>query len=474
MKTKLYFLNLLLFLAIFSACEPDDRMEAQPFVVAFQTPSISYSDMGAEQQINIVFSEPAVSAGTVKIRANAEDAEYGVEFHTEPEMEDNSFELPFQAGQTGISFIYHNQMLPYDDTDVDRMVTFEVVEINYSEYHNIQGYKSVRLSFLPSLGTTLEPEIGGPNQGDQVFVDLSTEITTKARRDSWDLGFYSGDQFRVTINGSIYMAARNLNVTNIDAVNQASVQAFQNQVTIGTFDPENENYIDAPTGLIEETAIDAISENNDDNKVYLVNLGYKVGTTTPPQGSVAVTGDPRGWKKIRILRSGDNYILQYANLNSTTHTEVVIPKSPNYNFTFFSFTTQNIVSVEPQKTNWDLSFTVFTNVILGAGSYGYSDFVLNNLKAGVKAYRVNIANPGNSDEFDDFKLRDVNPNNFANDQRVIGADWRDVFSGTAFADRFYVLKDLDGNHYKIRMLGFLSENGVRGYPKFEYKLILEN
>ncbi|RYF54563.1 MAG: hypothetical protein EOO39_39185, partial [Cytophagaceae bacterium] len=36
---------------------------------------------------------------------------------------------------------------------------------------------------------------------------------------------------------------------------------------------------------------------------------------------------------------------------------------------------------------------------------------------------------------------------------------------------FYVLKDLDGNYYKIRMLGFLNPSGMRGYPKFEYKLL---
>lgn len=38
------------------------------------------------------------------------------------------------------------------------------------------------------------------------------------------------------------------------------------------------------------------------------------------------------------------------------------------------------MSVEPTKTEWDLNFTVFTNEISGYGSYGYSDYVVNNVK----------------------------------------------------------------------------------------------
>lgn len=467
MKTKFSFLALL-FLALLSACEPDDGLEPQAFVAAFQKESYILTDVGPTQEITVVFSEPAKSSGTVTIQAEGSGAEYGVDFSTSPSAVNNRIVLPFTAGQDKATFTYNNLMFPYEVEDGNKMVRFRVVGIDYPTQSSIQGYTMLQLGFTASLGATILPQIGGPNQGDQVFIDLSEETETRARRDSWDLGFYGGDHFRVAINGSIYMAARNLNVTDIDAVTQASVSGFQNQVAIGTFDPENENYIDAPSGVITETAIDAISENDNDNKVYLVNLGYKVGTITPPQGSVAITGDPRGWKKIRILRDGSDYKLQYADLNSSTHQEVTISKNAAYNFTFFSFNTNQTVQVEPEKAKWDLAFTVFTNVIEGAGSYGYSDFVLNNLKGGVKAYRINVSQ---SVTYAGFNKAAVNESLFANDQRVIGADWRDVFSGTAFPDRFYVLKDVDGNYYKIRMLGFLSDTGVRGYPKFEYKLL---
>ncbi len=471
MKTKLYFTAFLVILGVLSACEPDDSTEALPFVAGFEKASYRFADIGPTQEMVLEFSKPAESAGSVMIKASSENGRYGIDFSTTPEAGDNGvFSLAFAAGQQRISFVYHNLMFPYSDDDDQKKMHFEIVQIDYAGFSNIQGYITTQLSFDASLGGTLLPEIGGPNQGDQVYVDLSEETVTKARRDSWDLGFYGGEHFRVAINGSIYMAARNLNVADIDAVNQASVSAFQNEVAIGTFDPENENYIDAPSGNILETAIGEISANDADNKVYLVNLGYKVGTTMPPQGSVAITGDARGWKKIRILREGSGYKLQYADLNSATHQEVSIAKNAAYNFTFFSFNTNQTVAVEPEKNKWDLGFTVFTNVIEGSGSYGYSDFVLNNLKAGVKAYRVNV-NPLLNISYAGFTKASVNEALLQDDQRVIGADWRDVFTGTAYTDRFYILKDYDGNYYKIRMLGFLSGNGHRGYPKFEYKLL---
>ena len=470
MKTKINYVAFLLMLVLFSACEADDTVEALPFVAGFERESYKYTD-DATQEITLVFSKPAETSGTVKIKVTGENSIYGVDYSTAPAADDDLLSIDFNAGQSKVSFTYYNLMLPYDDADLLKKVRFEVVQIDYAGFSNIQGYTLTQFTFGASLGAILVSEIGGPNQGDQVYVDLSEETMTKARRDSWDLGFYGGDQFRVVINGSIYMAARNLNVTNIDAVNQASVSSFQNQVSVGTFDPENENYIDAPSGNILETAIEAISSNDDDNKVYLVNLGYKVGTTAAPAGSVSITGDARGWKKIRILRDGDGYLLQYADLNSTTHQEVSISKNAAYNFTFFSFDTNQTMLVEPEKAKWDLCFTVFTNVIEGAGSYGYSDFVLNNLKAGVKVYRINVNASNPATVFGTFTKNDANDALFQNDQRVIGADWRDVFSGTAYADRFYVLKDLDGNYYKIRMMGFLNEGGLRGYPKFEYKLL---
>src|SRR5690606_8490665 len=201
-------------------------------------------------------------------------------------------------------------------------------EITHVSNGYTQGNSSTLVSLTESaaLGGSSTPNVGGANQPNQVYIDLSTQKETAVRRDSWDLGFYSGSEFRVGINGSIYMAVAELNFTDINAVTEADVADLMGLVAVGTFDPGNMDYIDHPDGNINGTAINAVSSTDSENKVYLLNLGYEVGTEVPNPGSVAVAGEHRGWKKIRILRSGENYVLQYANLNDASYQTATISK----------------------------------------------------------------------------------------------------------------------------------------------------
>lgn len=464
MKLKLLFRTALLSLVfIFLSCSQEDSILEDAFVVAFEVPSINLLEMADEESIGLVYSKVSTFSGAININIISSDLVYGVDFITIPEASNNELVLPVILGEFNNAFILKRLSNNFDE---DTEIIFNIIDIDYLD-SNIQGNSTIILNSSASLGGSLEPEVGGPNQGNQVFIDLSTGNATKVQRDSWDLGFYNGEQFRVTINGSIYMATRALSETNIDAVSQSDVSNLQPQVAVGTFNPSNADYIDAPNGNILETAIDEISENDAENPVYLLNLGYEIGTNTPTLGSVSIAGDQRGWKKIRILRNDDGYILQYANLEDTSHQSITIEKNSDYNFVHFSFNTNTLVSVEPQKDKWDISFTVFTNVISGAGSYGFSDFVTHNNKGNALAYRVNTSNF----EYDEFELTNIVTSNFSENQTTIGSSWRDVFNGTPFNDRFYVIKDPNGTIYKLKFLALTNNNGERGYPEFEYELL---
>ena len=91
----------------------------------------------------------------------------------------------------------------------------------------------------------------------------------------------------------------------------------------------------------------------------------------------------------------------------------------------------------------------------------------HNSKGGAKAYRVLTS----TSSYSEFNLASVNENLLSDNQAAIGEDWRDVFTGAPFNNRFFVVKDPNGNFYKIRFLSLTDNNGVRGYPKFEYKLL---
>lgn len=213
-----------------------------------------------------------------------------------------------------------------------------------------------------------------------------------------------------------------------------------------------------------------------------MNLGYEVGTTTPTVGSVSTDGAARGWKKIRITKQGNDYVLQYADLNATTAQSVTISKNTDYSFVFVSLDNGQTVNVQPKKNQWDLNFTGFTNYFpFGASSitYYYSDFVTTNMLGGTQVYEV-LATDANQTaiEFENFLATDINDTNFSTsltDQRVIGANWRNGGGPSSLPsikdDRFYVVKDVEGNIYKLRFLALTNDAGERGYPVFEYKIL---
>ena len=449
------------------SCSEDNDLVGDPFVVAFEQPDLNTSEMALQEVILMDYSKIAEQSGTFEITIDSQNAlEYAVDYVTVPEAIDNVISMSIETGTEENSIVFETLSNNIDEATV---ISLTVTNIDY-QYSNIQGNSQLIISSNISSSGAIEPELGGPNEGNQVYIDLSSRSTTEVQRDSWDLGFYNGNEFRVTINGSIYMATAALSETNIDAVSASGVSALQSQVAVGTFNPDNANYVDAPNGNILETAIDEISVNDAENPVYLVNLGYEVGTADANVGSVVISGDHRGWKKIRILRNGNDYVLQYADLDDTTHQEITISKNELYNLKHFSFNTNTIVDVEPQKEKWDICFTVFTNLIPGSGSYGYSDFIMHNRKGGALAYQVNTSDY----EYDDFVLSNINEANFSEDQTVIGSNWRSVFSGgSVHTDRFFIVKDPNGNIYKLKFIALTNENGERGYPEFEYELLTE-
>ncbi|GAA4233702.1 hypothetical protein GCM10022291_11390 [Postechiella marina] len=329
-------------------------------------------------------------------------------------------------------------------------------------------------------GASIAPEVGGPNEQNQVYVDLSSSISTVVQRDTWDLGFYSGAEFRVVINGTIAMAAAQLTATDIDAVTSSNqeIQDLQPMVKTNTYDKISMQYVDTPNGDLSGTAFSEISVTDANNHVYLVNLGYEIGTETPTTGAIDTTDEPRGWKKVRVLQDGSNYILQYADLDDTTHQEVLISKNSNYNYSFFSFNTNSEINIEPIKEEWDLSFTTFTDeVFIGTDSYGpyfYSDFVVTNKKQNTKVYMVD--NELQTDlSYENFTLADIDNTKFSSDQRSIGSSWRNSGGPGSLpslkTNVFYIVNDTDGNLYKLQFIALTNADGERGYPEFVYSLL---
>ncbi|MBW7673972.1 HmuY family protein [Chryseobacterium chendengshani] len=334
----------------------------------------------------------------------------------------------------------------------------------------------------PIEGKTVEPSVGGGAQPNQVWIDLSevdekgNPLQTFNRRTDWDLAFYSGNEFRVVLNSSIAMAAGKVdNATSLTQVTEANAATLMNQIQVANFNPANTVYIDDvrgnfPTG---STAIGEIKTNDAENGIYLINMGKDIYNGTVPTGSALTGGDNRGWMKIQIVRYGEGYKIKYAELNSNTVKEAVITKNNAYNFKFFSLKNNAEVAIQPEKKKWDISFTVFTNLIDGAGSYVYADFVTHNISGGAGVYEVKVDAPLTGVEaYNNFKASDIDQSKFVyDDQRTIGGNWRTAGpSGSSVnTSVFYVIKDPNGYYFKLKFMRLTSLEGERGRPQFEYK-----
>lgn len=468
---QFFFISALVLL--FSGCDKDEYPGNDVFVVAFENPSEHFSGQETVKEIALVFSQPAPENGIITLTFSAENLSYGLsDFTTNPEAIDHKIQIPIEKGSLATSFEIRKyaEVLPGEQKEIH----FRISDVEVASFSAFtQGNSDLQVSFSESaaLGGTIKPGVGGPNQPNQVYVNLSAKSQTKIRRDTWEFGFYSGDHFRVKLNSSIYMFARPLDFHDIDVVRESDVAALKpwmNFLLAGS-----EKFMDHPSGDLDRLAIKPVSEHDSENPVYLVKMGNEIGTDNPSPGSVAVAGKERGWKKIRILQRGNDYLFQYADVNSETHQEVLIPKTEGFNFTFFSLTNNSIVPVEPARDNWTLNFTVTMEIEpLPEGpdtAYGFSDYVKINSLGNVSAYRVSTSDY----TYADFAENNIEENKFSFDERIIGSSWRKATppDRELITNIFYVVKDAQENYYKLRFTALENENGIRGYPEFEYKLL---
>lgn len=464
--------------AVLTGCSSDDDHAPDEFVIGFKHKSIDLSS-DKDEEVVLEFSGKAPQDGSIELNYDGENVAYGddEDFTTQPSGKEGTLSIPIEQGGETASFTIKKlkDALPGED----KAVEFEIEKINI-EGGVSGGNTSTKVAFSESasMGGSIKPEVGGPNQPNQVYVSLKSEEQTVVKRDAWDLGFYGGDQSRVVLNTSLKMFAGETKLTNIDKVSENDVEDLMPKIAL--LAAGSDKYVDDPKGNINKTAIAEISENDDENPVYIINLGNEIGDEKPETGSVAVDkSDPdepekgkRGWKKVRILREGDDYIMQYADLDDSNHEEVTISKDQTYNFTFFNFADESTVEVEPPKDDWDLNFTTFTNILDDPESdsqltYGFSDYVVFNNLSGVMLYKVSTEDIG----YDDFVTDHIEENDFSKDRTLIGDDWRDVFEHEAKDDRFYILKDAESNIYKIKFTSMVNEDGERGYPTFDYELV---
>lgn len=385
---------------------------------------------------------------------------YTTNFTTTPAAASGTLSLTILSGSSEASFTLTKT--PGILLDGDENIAFKIESSGAPVIIGATRVFTLQFAEIISAGSAVTGDGGGATYGNKVFFDLSANSHTAVQRTRWDLGFYSGNEWRVILNSSTAMMAKQINKNDLNAVTAADTAGFAGDVIFNQNDPDPAAlaYIDYPDGDLTRTAIAEVSATASDNKVYIVNRGKGIGDPAPD----------RGWKKIRIIRNGNGgYTLQHADIGATSYTSIDIPKNADNFFNYASFET-GAVQVEPQKTKWDIAWTYFSNALnFGVEvPYTYQDFILQNRN--VEVAKVETA----SKAYADFSEADIASQTFSSKQNKIGADWRAGGGPTTapyiYDNRYYIIKDGDGNYYKLRFTA-LTKDGERGHPAFEYALV---
>jgi hypothetical protein len=440
----------------------DDEPALPDNTVSFGTSTLGFPDEDTEATVTVGLNRAVDTDKTITVLLTPAGVEYGTDFTTNPAAAAGVITLVVPEGSREVSFkvVKQEGIL----LDGDESIAFTIQSAD--EPLVLSDNKQLTLSFSAIVSEGSEMQLNGliaaeagTSAGNSVFVDFSANEQYPVARTSWDLGFYSGDDFRVILNNTKGSSAIMINETDLANVTSEDVDAADLAIGggMGSFDA-----YDSINGELEYTAIDEISATAEDNKVYVINRVGGTGTTQPVEEFI----------KVRITRNGTTgYTVEYGLINATTFQTVNIDKNTLTNFSYLNFDSGAVI-VEPAKDRWDIewSWSIFWTMS-GEDNvpYAFSDLVFINHHNGVKADTVFTADV----TYDAFTETDLDNYELVSERNVIGSGWRATTPTAGVrTDRFYIVEDSHGNVYKLKFVSFhANDGGTRGKPEIEYALV---
>lgn len=292
-------------------------------------------------------------------------------------------------------------------------------------------------------GTLMQLDMG-ENYTYQYYINFDEEkIVHISEINTWHLAFQSGnDQQGVFVNSGIGMAVYPTGKSDF-----ASVHATDTAKAL-----RNWKY-DAPYNDIDSSGIGNWAIQN---QVYIVKLDKSNNNL----------------RKLKIVSADAfEYKIEIGDIESGIPASFTVIKNKDQNQTYFSFfTLAEVPDVEPPAgKNWDCVFT----------TYNYTFYEQQPaLPYVVNGALCNYAVKGSVDSVLGYAQIDKTAAlqmNLVEKKDIIGFNWKtynvDQNLYTIKNNYTYIIQNRFGRLYKIRFLDFYSSNGVKGSPKFEYKLL---
>lgn len=295
-----------------------------------------------------------------------------------------------------------------------------------------------------------------PDYSIQTYFNLSSgEVVSANPKDSWDIGLTCGqDDFTLLLNTARFIKIAHTESDNFDVTYTTDGFVWQ-------FDESTGNPLGNAIGKWwDSTATGPVSRR----EVLLVDRG------------IDADGLPAGYIKIQPLLnpSTGEVSIRIANLNGSDERTFSFTKVDGLRYVAMSFENgQNAVQPEPPKTDWDLLFTQYTTLLFTDTGEPYPYLVTGVLINDTIVSAV-------MDSITPFESIDryYTENLVLSKQRdVIGYNWKKIVGDVEIGDvsylpilkMVYIIKNSDGDFFKLRFVDFYNELGQKGYPTFEYQ-----
>lgn len=290
-----------------------------------------------------------------------------------------------------------------------------------------------------------------------VYVNMSTGKQKGIERKSWDIAVESGNGFHVILNPAYGTTAASTGKTDFASV---TADDAANISLPGPHMPMGTQYVDDLSGDLNKTVFGEIPANESDAKVFFV--------------ATDKNKDPKdNWYKVKVSRTENGYKVEYGSVGDKTPKTLEITKDPTYSFQGVSLENGKLAEAEPATKEWDFRWSygaVVLSPAAGGGLYAAQDIITINRAGGVEAALIQTSEKS----YDAYSKADVANAKFSNDAHAIGSSWRTTTGDGAGikTDQFYVIKDVDGNYYKLQFLTMgLNDGGTRGKPQIRYDLL---
>jgi len=290
----------------------------------------------------------------------------------------------------------------------------------------------------------------------QIYFDFSSgEITGQNKITDWVLGFECGsEKYRIRINSSYFWGVAPTATTDF-----------------ASLFPGKTSYIwksDKSDGNPDSTAVGNWVNFDSGTPVYS-NEVYLLGRDDGDSYTAI--------KKVQFIYVDElSYKFIIAGIDESVGDTVTVLKNDDFSTVQYSISENKTMELEPKKGEWDILFTPYYTILYTDGGIRTPYFV-----RGVLLNPYNVASSLDTIvEFRNIDYSIANSNVFSTAQDAIGHDWKDYMLGEGSESAeykvrkgySYLIKDTDNELYKLRFTSFFSSEGKKGYPSFEYTLLI--